>query len=134
MSSAERRPPEPKLYRYVLAGRWVALAGRTDEDNDRLSLSVARPDDRWFHVKGMPGSHVVLQVPQGEEPPRDVLRQAAAIAAYHSKARGGVVVAVSFTRARFVSKPRGAKPGTVEIRREEVLKVRPAVPEKEGEG
>jgi hypothetical protein len=31
--------------------------------------------------------------------------------------------------ARYVTKPRGAKPGTVSIRREQVLKVRPALPE-----
>jgi hypothetical protein len=32
---------------------------------------------------------------------------------------------VSCTEARHVSKPRGAKPGTVTIRKEQVLKVRP---------
>jgi predicted ribosome quality control (RQC) complex YloA/Tae2 family protein len=76
----------------------------------------------------MPGSHVVLRVPPGTEPDRAVLKQAAAIAAYHSKARKGGVVAVSGTRARNVTKPRGAKPGTVAIRRETVFKVRPALP------
>jgi predicted ribosome quality control (RQC) complex YloA/Tae2 family protein len=130
-SATTRGPPAARLYRYVLGDGWIVLAGRTDEDNDRLSLSLARPDDWWFHVRGMPGSHVVLQARPGEEPPREVLRQAAAVAAYHSKARAGGVVAVSYTRARFVSKPRGAKPGTVEIRREEVLKVRPALPDEE---
>jgi hypothetical protein len=38
------------------------------------------------------------------------------------------VVPVSCTRARYVSKPRGAKPGTVTIAKERVLKVRPALP------
>ena len=52
--------------------------------------------------------------------------RAAAIAAYHSKAREGGVVPVSCTRARYVTKPRGAKAGTVQIRKEVVLKVRPA--------
>ena len=44
---------------------------------------------------------------------REVLRQAAAVAAYHSKARSGGVVAVNYTLGKHVSKPRGAKPGTV---------------------
>ena len=52
--------------------------------------------------------------------------RAAAIAAYHSKARNAGVVAVSGTRARDVTKPRGAKAGTVQIRHERVFKVRPA--------
>ena len=52
-----------------------------------------------------------------------------AIAAWHSKKREAKQVAVSCTRGRYVTKPRGAKPGTVEIRKEKVLKVRPAIPE-----
>jgi predicted ribosome quality control (RQC) complex YloA/Tae2 family protein len=68
-------------------------------------------------------------VPPGEEPPRDVLKQAAAVAAWHSKARAGGVVTVTGTLARFVSKPRGAAPGTVSIRRETRFKVRPAIPQ-----
>ena len=117
---------EPRLIEYALRGGYTVLVGRTDADNDYLSLRLARPDDWWFHVRGLPGSHVVLQAPPGTEPDRDALRQAAAIAAYHSKARGAGIVPVSCTRARFVRKPRGAKPGTVEIRKETVLKVRPA--------
>ena len=101
------------------------MVGRTDADNDYLSLKVAVADDWWFHVRGMPGSHVVLKCPAGEEPDKQTLKKAAAIAAYHSKARGGGIVAVSCTRARHVTKPRGAKPGTVRIRKEVVLKVRP---------
>ena len=117
---------EPRLIEYALRGGYTVLVGRSDADNDYLSLRLARPDDWWFHVRGLPGSHVVLQAPPGTEPDRDALRQAAAIAAYHSKARGAGIVPVSCTRARFVRKPRGAKPGTVEIRKETVLKVRPA--------
>ena len=105
------------------------LAGRTDSDNDHLSLRMAGPNDWWFHVRGQPGSHVILRVLPGQEPDRRILKQAAAIAAFHSKARHGGVVAVSATRARYVTKPRGAKPGTVQIRKEIVLKVRPALPE-----
>jgi predicted ribosome quality control (RQC) complex YloA/Tae2 family protein len=56
-----------------------------------------------------------------------VLKQAAAIAAYHSKAREAGTVAVSCTRVRNVSKPRGAPLGTVQIRDETVLKVRPSL-------
>ena len=121
--------PDPRVVSYLLAEGWTALVGRTDADNDALSLKVARPDDWWFHVRGMPGSHVVLQGPPGEEAGRDLLKQAAAIAAWHSKAREGGLVSVSGTRARYVTKPRGAKPGTVQIRKEELFKVRPAVPD-----
>jgi predicted ribosome quality control (RQC) complex YloA/Tae2 family protein len=110
---------------YTLPGGWRVLAGRTDAANEYLSLRLARPNDRWFHVRGMPGSHVVLRVPKGAEPDRETQERAAAIAAYHSKARAAGTVPVSCTEARHVSKPRDAPPGTVTIRKEVVLKVRP---------
>jgi predicted ribosome quality control (RQC) complex YloA/Tae2 family protein len=120
--------PELELSEYSLPGGFRVLVGRTDLDNDILSSRIARPYDHWFHVRGMPGSHVVLQAPEGVEPDRRTLELAAAIAAHHSKARKAGVVAVSCTRARHVSKPRGAPAGTVAIRSESVLKVRPGLP------
>lgn len=121
----------PKMYTYTLPGGWTVLVGKTDLDNDRLSLEVAGQRDWWFHVRGVPGSHVVLRAKPDGEPDRDTLKRAAAIAAYHSKARDGGVVAVSYTEARNVSKPPGAKPGTVTIRKEAVLRVRPALPQED---
>jgi predicted ribosome quality control (RQC) complex YloA/Tae2 family protein len=128
MSDAERRGPQPPagILEYALPEGWQVFAGKTDAANDYVSLKLARPRDRWFHVRGMPGGHVVLRVPDDREPDRATLERAAALAAYHSKARTGGVVPVSTTEGRHVSKPRGAKPGTVEIRKESVLKVRPA--------
>jgi predicted ribosome quality control (RQC) complex YloA/Tae2 family protein len=118
---------EVRVHEYKRPGGWVVLAGRTDTDNDRLSLEVAQPNDWWFHVRGMSGSHVILRAKPDKEPDRQTLKRAAAIAAYHSKARTGGVVPVSSTQARYVTKPQGAKPGTVKIRKETVLKVRPAL-------
>jgi len=120
---------EVTVYEYELPGGWKVLAGKTDEDNDILSIRLAHPEDWWFHVRGMPGSHVLLRHRPDEEPDRETLKCAAAIAAYHSKAREGGMVSVSCTRAKYVTKPRGAKPGTVTIRRESLLKVRPGIPE-----
>jgi predicted ribosome quality control (RQC) complex YloA/Tae2 family protein len=126
----DAKPPrfEPKLWEYELPGGWIVLAGRNDQDNDYLSIKMARANDYWFHVRGMPGSHVVLRVPDGESPDNATLKAAAAVAAWHSKKRESNSVPVSCCQAKNVSKPRGAKPGTVTIRKEKVLKVRPAIP------
>ena len=110
-------------------GEWTVLVGLSDADNDRLSIKLAHQDDWWFHVRGMPGSHVILRAVDKVEPDRATLERVAAIAAYHSKARSGGVVAVSCTRAKYVTKPPGAKAGTVQIRKETVFKVRPELPE-----
>jgi predicted ribosome quality control (RQC) complex YloA/Tae2 family protein len=121
-------PYPPKVHAYELPGGWFVWAGRTAQDNERLSLKVARNDDWWFHLRGMPGSHVVLFVRDGVEPDNDTVKAAAAIAAWHSRMREGGKVSVTGTRARFVSKPRGAKVGTVSIRKERKFEVRPAIP------
>jgi predicted ribosome quality control (RQC) complex YloA/Tae2 family protein len=123
---SERHTQKVRLITYTLPGGSQVLVGRSDADNDRLSFRVAKPDDWWFRVHGMPGSHVILRGPPGADPDRETLHRAAAIAAYHSKARDAGMVAVSGTRVRDVSKPRGAKAGTVQIRHERVFKVRPA--------
>ena len=128
-SDGHGRTPPPQLHEFELPGGWVVLAGRTEADNDRLSLTRARPDDGWFHLRGRPGSHVLLRAREDAEPDRDTLRAAASIAAWFSKARNASLAQVSCTRARYVTKPRGAKPGTVAIRREKVLKVPPGLPE-----
>jgi predicted ribosome quality control (RQC) complex YloA/Tae2 family protein len=119
----------PSVHAYVIDGEWEVWAGRTARDNDQLSIKVARAKDWWFHVRGMPGSHVLLFVRDGIEPPKDVIERAAAVAAWHSKQRNGGVVAVTGTRAANVTKPRGAKPGSVAVKKEVVFKVRPGVPD-----
>jgi predicted ribosome quality control (RQC) complex YloA/Tae2 family protein len=119
----------PRFYEYLLPGDWIVLAGRTDADNDYLSVVAADPRDWWFHVRGLPGSHVILRAKPDREPNRKTLRGAAAIAAFHSKAKSGGTVAVSGTRARYVTKPPGMKPGTVQIRKESVFMVKPVLPE-----
>ncbi|MFZ3045861.1 MAG: NFACT RNA binding domain-containing protein [Desulfatirhabdiaceae bacterium] len=124
----DKQVPRYSAYRYTLPGDWTVLAGKTDEDNDTLSLKIAGPKDWWFHVRGMPGSHVILVSKPDEMPNKDTIKQAAAIAAFHSKARHGGTVAVSATLAINVSKPKGAKPGTVQIRKETLIKVRPGIP------
>ncbi|HXW82948.1 MAG TPA: NFACT RNA binding domain-containing protein [Candidatus Binataceae bacterium] len=118
-----------RFYAYELVGGWKVFAGRTEDDNDLLSTTFAHPDDWWFHAgSGVPGSHVILRARPDGDPPREILRQAAAIAAYHSKARAASNVPVSCTRARYVTKPRRAKPGLVQIEHETTYKVRPMTP------
>lgn len=103
------------------------LAGATDADNDYLSTVLAEDDDWWFHADSVPGSHVILRAKPDAEPTRETLRQAAAVALYHSKARNAGLAPVHCTKARYVKKPRGVKTGTVHVNKGEVLKVRPDI-------
>ena len=102
------------------------LVGRSARANDRLTLREARPRDLWLHAAGYAGSHVLVRAiggPTGDVP-RHVQERAAELAAWHSKARdAGGKVAVHVCRASDVSKPRGAPPGQVRLRRYETLRV-----------
>ena len=119
------RNVKPRIIAYELPGEWEVLVGSSDADNDYLSTELAEADDWWFHANEVPGSHVILRAKPDTEPSRDTLRQAAALAAYHSKARNVGLAQVHCTRARYVKKPRGVKTGTVQVSRGTVLKVRP---------
>lgn len=130
--SLNHQAEKPSCHRYALPDDWLVLAGRTARDNDVLSTRIANANDWWFHVKGMPGSHVILQdLRGGRTPDRQILEQAAAVAAFHSKARHAGVTAVSVSQVKYVGKPRDAKTGTVTVRRKQTLKVRPALPDTE---
>ena len=81
--------------------------------NDEVTFRIARPDDLWFHARGMPGSHVVLQTPPGAGPAPDDLDAAADLAATHSKGRGAPRVDVDYTQRKHVRKQRDGGPGLV---------------------
>jgi predicted ribosome quality control (RQC) complex YloA/Tae2 family protein len=119
--------PESKILRYELPGGWLVLVGGSAAANDVLSTELAAPEDWWFHADAVPGSHVILRARHEGEPGRETLHQAAALAAYHSKARAARRVGVLVTRARHVTKPRGAPAGTVNVARGRVVQVRPDV-------
>jgi predicted ribosome quality control (RQC) complex YloA/Tae2 family protein len=90
-----------------------ALVGRSPAGNADLTFRTARPDDLWFHARNLPGAHVVLRLDSTREPNEDEVRAAAALAAFHSKARAADKVEVDYTRRKFVRKQIGAAPGLV---------------------
>jgi len=116
-------------YRTVEVEGWEVLVGRGARENDRLTFEVAAPADLWLHVAGYTGSHVVVRNPDElpqDAVPRAVVRLAAELAAWHSKARGARgKVEVHVCRAGDVKKPRGWPAGQVQLRRWESLEVYP---------
>ena len=108
---------EPKVepFRKVLYRGWEVLVGKSASGNDYVTTKLARPDDLWLHAEGMPGSHVLVRNPGRADIPQDVFMKAAALAAFYSKGRKAAKVPVTYARARFVKKPKGAKPGLVTL-------------------
>lgn len=87
--------------------------GRSPTENAELTFRIARPDDLWFHARGIPGAHVVLQAAPGAGPDEADLAFAADLAARHSRARNAARVEVDFTERKHVRKQRSAVPGLV---------------------
>lgn len=108
---AERLKPQSPL-KFVSDDGLEILAGRSNAQNDELTLKLARRTDYWLHTQRVHGSHVIIRC-EGEEPPPRTLEQAAGIAAYYSQARGAGKVQVDYTMVRNVRKPSGALPGKV---------------------
>ena len=124
------RTIDPRRFRsYELPGGWTVVVGRTDRDNDELSVRFRSPKDYWFHVAGMPGSHVLLLHDPDREPDAETLKCAASIAAWHSRARNARRARVHVTLAANVRKIRGSPAGEVTIRRERGLDVVPGLPD-----
>ncbi|HUI45528.1 MAG TPA: NFACT family protein [Nitrospirota bacterium] len=105
---------------------WEILVGRNANGNDRLTTRLARADDLWLHAEGQPGSHVLIRNPRKTEIPLDILVKAASLAAFYSKGRSASKVSVTYAEARFVRKPKGAKPGLVTLSRRKTIMVEPA--------
>ncbi|MBQ7314256.1 MAG: NFACT family protein, partial [Clostridia bacterium] len=110
----EKKQSAPSIAKYETSEGYTVLCGRNNIANDYLTTKLADRSDWWFHVKNQPGSHVVLIEKDGEDEPTErAFTEAAEIAAYNSKARGGVMIPVDYMKVSKVKKPAGAKPGLV---------------------
>lgn len=118
---------KPAPYRYTLSNGMSVLVGRNNKENDILTFKTAGNKDLWLHTKDIPGSHVIVQS-GGAELDEEAVWEAAAIAAYHSKARTSENVPVDYVQIKYVKKPAGAKPGMVIFTNNRTVYVNPAVP------
>jgi predicted ribosome quality control (RQC) complex YloA/Tae2 family protein len=122
--------PEKHPYRHLVIDGWDIHIGKNDAQNDELTTRFARPNDLWLHTAGHAGSHVVIRRPdRTTQVPPDVLKKAAALAAWFSKAKHTSYAEVHYTEARFVRKRRHSPPGEVIMERYQSIRVSPCQPE-----
>ncbi|MDJ0515371.1 MAG: NFACT RNA binding domain-containing protein [Trichodesmium sp. MO_231.B1] len=112
---------DTEFYRYQTPGGLELLVGRNNRQNDLLTFRVAGDYDIWFHTQEIPGSHVLLRLDAGAVPDEVDLQFVADMSAFYSRARQSEVVPVIYTKPKFVYKPKGAKPGMVVYKQEQVL-------------
>jgi predicted ribosome quality control (RQC) complex YloA/Tae2 family protein len=116
----KKEQQEHRVYRQFASGDHQILVGKSSADNDTLTTKIARPQDVWLHVRGSPGSHVVVRLDKNEACPASVLLDAAHLAIHFSSLASAASAEVQYTEKRYVRKPRGAAPGVVHVERETV--------------
>ncbi len=123
---AHARSSESLPYRsYLSSGGLEVRVGRGARDNHRLTFHHARPNEIWLHARHLKGAHVVLRWDHPQRPPARDLKEAASLAALHSKGRSAGRVPVDWTRRKWVRRPKGAPPGAVVLDRSETVFGRP---------
>jgi predicted ribosome quality control (RQC) complex YloA/Tae2 family protein len=108
----------PKLKQFFSSNGVSVIVGSNCHENDELTFVVGQPNELWFHVSGYPGSHVLLQT---EHPTKQDIQFAANLAVKYSKMKGAAKAKVDYCKICDVSKPRGAKPGLVEIKNSKTI-------------
>ncbi|EHM09965.1 putative RNA-binding protein, snRNP like protein [Thermanaerovibrio velox DSM 12556] len=69
--------------------------------NREITFRIAKPDDIWFHVKDLPGSHVLLRPKDPKSPiAEEVLAVVASLAAWFSPARSESKAWVDYTQRK----------------------------------
>lgn len=118
-----------KFKHYLIENKYHIYVGKDSQNNDLLTTKFAKQNDFWFHARSVSGSHVVLRVENTKEViPKNILKKAASLAAYHSKAKTAGIVPVSYTLKKYVIKKKGSPAGQVNLIKEDVLLVKPEIP------
>jgi predicted ribosome quality control (RQC) complex YloA/Tae2 family protein len=90
------------------------MVGRDAKSNDYLTFIEACDEDIWMHVKGVPGSHVVIRVNENLPTP-EVLKAVAELAKKNSKALKDKPATVVYCQRKFVKKEPHMNDGQVKV-------------------
>lgn len=99
-----------KPYHFITKNNSDIYVGKNSKQNDYITLKLANRDDMWFHVKDVPGSHVILRSDNMNE---DDVIIAAYLAAINSSISNEEKIDIDYTEKKNVNKAKGAKPGMV---------------------
>jgi len=103
----------PNIQKLDIDG-FVVYVGKDAKSNDHLTFNIADKEDIWMHVKGVPGSHVVIRVRENL-PIDSVIKKAAELAKKNSKASKDSKATVVYCQRRFVKKESNMNDGQVKV-------------------
>jgi predicted ribosome quality control (RQC) complex YloA/Tae2 family protein len=117
----QRRGP---FRRFVSTDGLPIFVGRNAKENDELTFGLAKSDDLWLHARGSPGSHVIVRLDKGTDPPPETLRDAATLALLYSDLKKSGKGDVIYARRKWVKKAKGQAPGAVTVTQDKSIHVR----------
>ncbi len=105
----------PVLEKRKKTGKWLGKSfesrdglpiwvGRSKDENLELTFKHTRGNDVWLHVRGRPGSHVVVPLSSGKSPPLETLLDAATLAIYYSGGEHWGKTEVDYTYKKYVKR------------------------------
>lgn len=122
--SKSQKQKKAKPLHYISSDGFDIYVGKSNIQNDELTLRFAQNNDIWLHTKEIAGSHVIIKT-NGIDVPNQTLLEAANLSAYFSKSQNSSQVPVDYTFKKFVKKPNGAKPGMVIYEKYKTIYVTP---------
>ncbi len=104
----ERRLPPHVRFEFEKA---IIVAGLSAKGNRYATFRFAAAEDFWFHVRGVPGSHVILRpkAALGDGEFERLAAFCASLAVFYSKAKDEARHRVDYTRRKYVSPIRGGE-------------------------
>lgn len=110
-----KKSNEPSLFSIQVDGFTIYI-GKNNIQNDYIRSKIASPNDVWFHIQKLHGSHILIKNPQNltlNEFPKEILFKAASLAKENSKSKLDTNAPVDYCYAKFVKKAPNSKPGMV---------------------
>lgn len=121
-NTKKKKQDKIHLQTYISSDGDTILVGKNNKQNDYLTNRKAQKSHIWFHTKDIPGSHVVIL---NDAPSETMIKEAAMLAGYFSKAGNSGQIPVDYTEIKNVHKPSGAKPGFVTYDNQKTLYATP---------
>jgi len=118
-----QEPRQGPFRRFISSDGLAIYVGRNARENDELTFGLAKSDDLWLHARGTPGSHVVVRLDKGADPPLETIRDAATLALLYSDLKKSGKGDIIYTRRKWVKKAKGQAPGAVIVTQERSLHV-----------
>lgn len=112
LTKGKKTSKKPQFETYVTKDNIEISIGKNNLQNEYLTFKHASRYDTWFHVKDMPGSHIVVK---GDILDEFTIRLASNLAAFYSKGKNSSSVPVTYTLVKNLKKIPGGKPGQVII-------------------